>query len=178
MEMLTGPESAKYNRKPEIMADAAYAILTSDPKTTTGNFFIDEQVLRDRGVTDFDQYCIDPAYKDQLMPDGFVDENISEMENRSSDRPSLATPKIQGDGRIVNVFKAIEQNLSAEAVQKTQAVFQFVVTGEETGKWWGSFFCMHFFKGCFQVCRFEEREGRLWAGRRPFTPRRYTDYGY
>ncbi|KAJ3644888.1 hypothetical protein Zmor_022589 [Zophobas morio] len=135
MEMLTGPESAKYNRKPEIMADAAYAILTSDPKTTTGNFFIDEQVLRDRGVTDFDQYCIDPAYKDQLIPDGFVDENISEMENRSSDRPSLATPKIQGDGRIVNVFKAIEQNLSAEAVQKTQAIFQFVVTGDEDGKW-------------------------------------------
>ncbi|KAJ3644885.1 hypothetical protein Zmor_022586 [Zophobas morio] len=135
MEMLRGTESAKYTRKPEIMADATYAILISDPKTTTGNFFIDEQVLRDQGVTDFDQYCIDPAYKDQLIPDRFVDENISEIENRSSDRPSLATPKLQGDGRIVKVFKVIEQNLSAEAVQKTQAVFQFVVTGEEAGKW-------------------------------------------
>ncbi|KAJ3644884.1 hypothetical protein Zmor_022585 [Zophobas morio] len=137
MEMLTGSESAKYNRKPEIMADAAYAILTSDPKTTTGNFFIDEQVLKNQGVTDLDQYCCDPAYKDQLMPDFFVDENMSELsDSRPSDRPSLATPKVQGDGKIVQVFKAIEKNLSPDTVQKTQAVFQFVVTGEEAGKWY------------------------------------------
>lgn len=44
MEMLGGKEAARQCRKPEICADAAYAILTKDSKTTTGNFFIDEEV--------------------------------------------------------------------------------------------------------------------------------------
>jgi citronellol/citronellal dehydrogenase len=48
-------------RKPEIMADAAYAILTSDSRATTGNFFIDEQVLRNRGITDFSGYSVTPG---------------------------------------------------------------------------------------------------------------------
>lgn len=48
------------SRKPAIVADAAYQILTSDSKTVTGNFFIDEEVLRAAGVTDFAQYAINP----------------------------------------------------------------------------------------------------------------------
>lgn len=72
--MLTGKESAKYSRKPEIVADAAYCILSQDPKTTTGNFFIDEDVLRKAGVTDFDQYACDPTYKGQLMLDFYVED--------------------------------------------------------------------------------------------------------
>ena len=40
-------------RTPEIMADAAHAILTRDARTTTGNFFIDDEVLAEAGVTDF-----------------------------------------------------------------------------------------------------------------------------
>jgi hypothetical protein len=134
--MLTGTESAKYNRKPEIMADAAYAILTKDPKTTTGNFFVDDDVLREHGVTDFDQYCVDPAYKDQLMPDFFLDEAAAVPP--SDGRPSLATPKTQGGGKIAPIFQAIEKNLSPTTVQQTQAVFQFVVTGDESGKWSGT----------------------------------------
>lgn len=57
-------------RTPEIMADAAYAVLTRDPKETTGNFFIDEHVLREEGVTDFDVYAMDPGR--ELIPDFFV----------------------------------------------------------------------------------------------------------
>ncbi|KAK9883255.1 hypothetical protein WA026_001443 [Henosepilachna vigintioctopunctata] len=74
LDMLTGKEGAKYARKPEIMSDAAYAILIQDPKSpgVTGNFYIDDEVLKNNGITDFDQYCIDPAYKDQLMADFFV----------------------------------------------------------------------------------------------------------
>jgi citronellol/citronellal dehydrogenase len=49
------------SRKPEIMADAAYEILTSDPKECTGNFFIDEELLSARGVTDFDKYAMKPG---------------------------------------------------------------------------------------------------------------------
>lgn len=59
-------------RKPEILADAAYVILTSNASATTGNFFIDDSVLSAHGVTDFDQYAVVPGTKN-LIPDFFVD---------------------------------------------------------------------------------------------------------
>jgi citronellol/citronellal dehydrogenase len=62
----------KRGRKPDIMADAAHAILSRDPSTCTGNFFIDDEVLRDAGITDLDQYAVTPGNKD-FIPDFFVD---------------------------------------------------------------------------------------------------------
>jgi citronellol/citronellal dehydrogenase len=59
-------------RRPEILADAAYLILTSDAKTTTGNFFIDDTLLAEHGVTEFDRYAVVPGTKN-LIPDFFVD---------------------------------------------------------------------------------------------------------
>ena len=59
-------------RKPEILADAAYFILTSDASTTTGNFFIDDELLARHGVTDLDKYSVRPGTKD-FIPDFFVD---------------------------------------------------------------------------------------------------------
>lgn len=58
-------------RTPAIMADAAYAILTSDAKTTTGNFFIDDEVLAKAGVTDLAKYSVVPGSR-ALMPDLFL----------------------------------------------------------------------------------------------------------
>ena len=55
------PESLQASRKPQIMADAAHLILTADSRTTTGNFFIDEDVLRNSGVTDLDRYALNPG---------------------------------------------------------------------------------------------------------------------
>jgi citronellol/citronellal dehydrogenase len=57
-------------RRPEIMADAAHAILTM-PAAVTGNFFIDEEVLARAGVTDFDRYAVVPGSKN-LLPDLFL----------------------------------------------------------------------------------------------------------
>ncbi|HPG81466.1 MAG TPA: short chain dehydrogenase, partial [Piscinibacter sp.] len=59
-------------RTPEILADAAYLILTSDSKATTGNFFIDDALLAQHGVTDFEKYSVTPGTKD-FIPDFFVD---------------------------------------------------------------------------------------------------------
>ncbi|MFO1270078.1 MAG: NAD(P)-dependent oxidoreductase [Rubrivivax sp.] len=59
-------------RKPEILSDAAWWILTSDAKTTTGQFFIDDELLAKHGVTDFDRYAVVPGTKN-LIPDFFVD---------------------------------------------------------------------------------------------------------
>jgi citronellol/citronellal dehydrogenase len=62
----------KRGRKPEIMADAAHVILTRDPRTCTGNFFIDDDVLKEAGVVDLDQYAVTPGNK-EFLPDFFVD---------------------------------------------------------------------------------------------------------
>ena len=68
-----GEELVKGSRKPSIYADAAYAVLKRDSSSCTGNFFLDQDVLEEEGVTDFDQYAIDPEAK--LVSDFFVDDN-------------------------------------------------------------------------------------------------------
>jgi citronellol/citronellal dehydrogenase len=62
----------KLGRKPEILADAAYTILTRDSRSCTGNFFIDDEVLSAAGVQDLDAYAVTPGNRD-LLPDFFVD---------------------------------------------------------------------------------------------------------
>ena len=61
MEMLGGDEVDKQCRKPEIMADAAYAMLIKDSRTYTGHFAVDDEVLKAEGITDLDQYAVDPC---------------------------------------------------------------------------------------------------------------------
>jgi len=60
------------SRKPAIMADAAYIILTSDSRKVTGNFFVDENLLREHGIANFEHYAMQPAVP--VYPDIFVDE--------------------------------------------------------------------------------------------------------
>jgi len=62
----------KLGRTPEIMADAAYTILTRDARQCTGNFFIDDEVLASAGVKDLDRYAVTPGNRD-FLPDFFVD---------------------------------------------------------------------------------------------------------
>ncbi len=59
------------SRKPSIMADAAYAVFSRDSRTATGNFYVDETVLREAGVTDFDCYAVTPGVS--LYTDLFLD---------------------------------------------------------------------------------------------------------
>jgi citronellol/citronellal dehydrogenase len=59
------------SRKPEIVADAAYEIVTSNSRENTGNFYIDDEVLKKSGVDDFKKYAVNPL-KD-LYPDFFLD---------------------------------------------------------------------------------------------------------
>lgn len=63
-------------RKPSIMADAALAILSRDPASCTGNFFIDEEVLKQEGVSDFSMYQHEDAK--QLMADFFIPDDVFE----------------------------------------------------------------------------------------------------
>lgn len=62
--------SASNGRKPEIMADAAHAILTRPARGFSGRFLIDDEVLRETGVIDLSGYAVDS--KSQLLPDLFL----------------------------------------------------------------------------------------------------------
>jgi citronellol/citronellal dehydrogenase len=68
--LLGGDAAVQCCRKPEIVADAAHAVLTRNSRECTGNFFIDSEVLAESGVTDFDQYAMTPGAP--LMPDFFL----------------------------------------------------------------------------------------------------------
>ena len=70
---VVGNEIVDGSRKPTIYADAAYAILKRDSKECTGNFFLDQDVLEEEGVTDFEQYAVKPGAT--LFSDFFVDDN-------------------------------------------------------------------------------------------------------
>ena len=71
LQMIPGADLGRC-RTPEILADAAYLILTSDPETTTGNFFIDDELLAQHGVTDLERYSVTPGTT-RFIPDFFVD---------------------------------------------------------------------------------------------------------
>ena len=68
--LLGGDDALSGCRKPEIMADATYAIITKNSREFTGNFCIDDDVLKAEGVTDFDVYAHTPGH--ELQPDFFV----------------------------------------------------------------------------------------------------------
>jgi citronellol/citronellal dehydrogenase len=69
--LLGGEPMVRRSRKPEIVADAAHAILTRDSRRCTGNFFIDEEVLAEAGITDLERYAVDPTQP--LQDDLFLD---------------------------------------------------------------------------------------------------------
>jgi citronellol/citronellal dehydrogenase len=70
--LLGGEAIVQMSRTPDILADAAYAIFQKPAKTFTGNFLIDDTFLADEGVTDFDDYRVDPSkplQEDFFVPD-------------------------------------------------------------------------------------------------------------
>lgn len=70
VNMLGGDPMMQRSRKPEIMADAAWHILTQNSREATGNFYIDEDVLREQGINDFSDYAVNPDM--DLMEDFFI----------------------------------------------------------------------------------------------------------
>jgi citronellol/citronellal dehydrogenase len=83
--LLGGEAALRRSRKPEIVADAAHAVLTRPARSCTGNFFIDVSVLREEGVTDFTSYAVDPA--EEAILDFFLEAPLSEGVARSPFHP-------------------------------------------------------------------------------------------
>ncbi|XP_037945348.1 hydroxysteroid dehydrogenase-like protein 2 [Teleopsis dalmanni] len=78
-DFVAGPEAVKYTRKADIMADAAYVLLSQKPNSCSGKFLIDEEVLFEAGVKDFKQYACFPEYADRLRIDLFLEPQHSKL---------------------------------------------------------------------------------------------------
>ncbi|XP_043250089.1 hydroxysteroid dehydrogenase-like protein 2 [Colletes gigas] len=143
VEMLSGPSSSDYSRKPEIMGDAVYALICRDSKSVTGQFLVDEDILKSEGITDFTNYACNPANKDKLMLDFFLEENLEglnlqeQLINITAQKKAESTQDTSKSNlQIEQIFTAIEANLSGELVNKTGAIFQFNVNGDQTDTWY------------------------------------------
>jgi citronellol/citronellal dehydrogenase len=88
--LLGGEERMRQARKPDIMADAAYAVFTSPSRQLTGHFLIDDTFLAQHGVTDFGRYRVDPT--EELAQDFFLPDDISPP-------PNVHTVETYGDRR-------------------------------------------------------------------------------
>lgn len=140
MDMLGGSEVGKQCRKVEIMADAAYAIF-SKPTSFTGQFVIDDDILKKEGIKDFDVYAVEPGHP--LLPDFFLDENPEELVKQMEEHgatPVFKSGKSSADsaaaGPIAETFNVIKGILNADLVKTTQGVYKFDLAGEHAGVWY------------------------------------------
>ncbi|KAJ0177388.1 hypothetical protein K1T71_007397 [Dendrolimus kikuchii] len=144
IEMLTGDTST--SRKVDIVSDAAYVMLCKDPKIYTGNFAIDDEIVREAGVKDLTPYACDPKNVNNLLLDGFLDDEGAKSHHQTVTKAfqsrkyhtsavNYKEKAEEGGGQIPQLFSAIGKTLSAELVKKTNAVYQFNVKGKEEGVW-------------------------------------------
>ncbi|XP_044513410.1 hydroxysteroid dehydrogenase-like protein 2 isoform X3 [Gracilinanus agilis] len=141
MDMLGGSGVESQCRKADIIADAAYSIF-SKPKSFTGNFIIDENLLKEEGIKNFDVYAVKPGHP--LLPDFFVDEypeTISKEVEKQQAPPAkdwkqyLQQPRLAA-GAVEETFKILKTALSEDIVKATQAVYLFELSGEDGGTWY------------------------------------------
>lgn len=141
MEMLGGGEHVKAScRTADICGDAAYAIITKDSRSFTGNFCVDEDVLRNEGVTDFEKYACQPGHP--LQPDFFLDfdpkdptfqGDVSQLYSGGDESKTASVPALGSE--VKGMFDLIQNHLNEKVVQTTGAVFQFELSGPEKGTW-------------------------------------------
>ncbi|XP_043105724.1 hydroxysteroid dehydrogenase-like protein 2 isoform X1 [Puntigrus tetrazona] len=140
MDVMGGSGIDKQCRKVEIVADAAYAIF-KQPISFTGQFVIDEDILRKEGIEDFNVYAVEPDHP--LLPDFFLDlkpeDLVRQMEEHGAS-PAFKVGKANADssaaGPISDLFNKIRGILSPDVVKTTQAVYRFDLTGEHAGVWY------------------------------------------
>lgn len=140
INLIAGEDYRKKCRKPDIMADAVYTIITQDSRTCTGNFFVDETLLRKHGVTDFDQYSVIPGTKD-LMLDFFLDENMHELQRLQSPMTSQAketktasaSDASASSGDVTQIFDKIKSLFTPDLLKKIDSIYAFDLQGE---KWY------------------------------------------
>ncbi|XP_048758093.2 hydroxysteroid dehydrogenase-like protein 2 isoform X2 [Ostrea edulis] len=139
MEMLGGGSGVSDQcRKPEIMSDAAYVILTKKSSEYTGNFTIDDEVLRSAGVSDLEQYSCVPGTT--LLPDFFLDgedpHDIRKQMEEKGGTPAFGGGSQSSGGGPAKTFNAVKGMLNEDLVSSMNGVFQFKLTGADEGMWY------------------------------------------
>ncbi|XP_042551072.1 hydroxysteroid dehydrogenase-like protein 2 isoform X2 [Dipodomys spectabilis] len=149
MDMLGGSGIESQCRKVEILADAAYSIFKK-PKSFTGNFVIDENILKEEGIKNFDVYAVTPGHP--LLPDFFLDEYPDVVTKTKESHDAVPEPKKPKEpkelkeekmqpppkmhtGAVEETFRIVRDSLSDDVVKATQAVYQFELSGEDGGTW-------------------------------------------
>lgn len=139
MNMLGGEDSRKGSRKPSIMADAAYAIACKD-KSVSGNFYIDEELLREEGIVDFDQYAECPG--NPLLPDFFLparilkefDPNLlksltQQVVDKIPDKENVPTGGItSNDGPVASIFAAVSGAVTDDIKDDLNSTLHFQIS--------------------------------------------------
>ncbi|XP_061056090.1 hydroxysteroid dehydrogenase-like protein 2 isoform X2 [Eubalaena glacialis] len=136
MDMLGGSGIESQCRKVDIIADAAYCIFKK-PKSFTGNFIIDENILKEEGIKNFDVYAITPGHP--LLPDFFLDEQpvivTKKPETHELKEEEAQPPPKPRSGAVEGTFRIVKDSLSDDVVKATQAIYQFELSGEDGGTW-------------------------------------------
>lgn len=145
IDLIAG-DMAKHCRKAEIMADAAYVILSKKSHEFTGQFVIDEDLLRKEGVTDFEKYAMAPG--NDLMLDFFLDEpeykdgmfikvKKPEAEKKAVEQPKASAEASAGsDTEVGAAMKSMSSLINPELVQKVQAVYAFNFSDTTPTDWY------------------------------------------
>lgn len=137
MNMLGGEESRKGSRKPSIMADATYAIACRD-KSVTGNFYIDEELLKEEGVTDFEQYAEEPG--NALLPDFFLPDRVlkefnpnllKDLTKQVTRENSSSSGGGTNEGPVAAIFSSASAVMTDDIKDSLNAVLHFVISGSD-----------------------------------------------
>jgi NAD(P)-dependent dehydrogenase (short-subunit alcohol dehydrogenase family)/putative sterol carrier protein len=137
MAMLAGGDDVKARcRSVDIMADAAYVILTKDSKSFNGNFCVDDEVLAGVGITDLERYSFVPGAN--LLPDFFLDVSVHD------ELGSMAKGRFQPGGidsqeestasGPASTFQTVQTMLSEDLVKSIGGVFAFDL--KDGGTWY------------------------------------------
>ncbi|HEY9784136.1 MAG TPA: NAD(P)-dependent oxidoreductase [Candidatus Obscuribacterales bacterium] len=93
--LLGGEAMANASRTTDIVADAAYVILNRNSRECSGNFFLDVEVLKSEGITDFSKYAVSPGHK--LQRDLFLDDWFEGIAPEDRNPPSIAAATAGGE---------------------------------------------------------------------------------
>lgn len=118
MDMLGGEGVGKQCRTADIIADAAYAIL-SHPKDYTGRFLVDEDILREQGVTNFEQYAVQPGHA--LLPDFFLDDSPESLVQKMEQHGKTHLPTC-----TVSCFSPGQRRLALQQPVVTSPLYLFL----------------------------------------------------
>uniref|UniRef100_A0A673HYL4 Hydroxysteroid dehydrogenase-like protein 2 n=1 Tax=Sinocyclocheilus rhinocerous TaxID=307959 RepID=A0A673HYL4_9TELE len=136
MDMLGGSGIDKQCRKLEIVADAAYAIF-KQPTSFTGQFVIDEDILKKEGIKHFNVYAVEPDHP--LLPDFFLDQKPEDLARQMEEHgatPAFKSADSAATGPVSDLFNTIRGILSPDIVKTTQGVYRFDLSGDHAGVWY------------------------------------------